>query len=99
LVLAETSPDPEQSRLHALDQRSGALHNLGRTAEAQAIRREIRAHSEPGSRVHAIRLVLLAVSLLDGPDQGSAHLDELTGVVREAREIIERIGDELGLAH
>ncbi|MEU4287771.1 BTAD domain-containing putative transcriptional regulator [Kribbella sp. NPDC026596] len=99
LALAESSPEAESTRLNALDQRSSALHSLGRMSEAQAIRREICAQTEPGSRLHAIRLVMLGESLLGDADLGAAHLAELTGVIGAAREIVERIGDELGGAH
>lgn len=99
LALVDANPQAESSRLSALDQRAGCLLQLGQVAEAQAIRREICAAGEPGNRLCAIRLVLLAESLLDGPDLGAAHTEELTDVLRQAREIVERIGDELGRAH
>lgn len=67
--------------------------------ECQAVRREACELGEPGTRLHAIRLVLLAEALLADDDLGAAHVAELTAVLAEARGIIERIGDELGSAH
>jgi hypothetical protein len=55
--------------------------------------------SPPGTRIHAIRLVLFAESLLGDDDLGKAHVERLTSVLAEAREIVNRIGDELGTAH
>jgi tetratricopeptide (TPR) repeat protein len=52
-----------------------------------------------GSRLHAIRLVNLADALLAGPDKGADHIAELDDVLSRARETVEQLGDELGLAH
>lgn len=95
-----TAPAAEASlRLNALDQLGTALLGLGRPTEAVAVQREIRAHSDRGNRRFAIRLVMLAEALLGDTDLGGAHLAELTEVIAEAREIVDRIGDELGGAH
>ena len=41
----------------------------------------------------------LAKCLLDSPGLGAEHLDELDDVVGQAREIVERLGDDLGRAY
>lgn len=99
LALVEANPEAESSRARALDQVGGGLFAVGRVAESQARRREAARLSPPGTRLHAIRLVLLSEALLADSDLGASHVPELTAVLAEAREIVERIGDELGIAH
>ncbi|NUR96847.1 MAG: hypothetical protein HOV67_16500 [Kribbellaceae bacterium] len=99
LEIVDAHPEAESSRPRVLDQQGGAFLALGRMPEAQAARRAARELGEPGSRLHAIRSVLLAEALLAGDDQGAAHAAELTDVLADAREIVERVGDELGAAH
>ncbi len=98
-ALVEGDPEAESSRSRALDAKGGALLFLGRVAESQAARRESCLHSPSGTRIHAIRLVLLAESLLADSDLGASHVSELSAVLTEAREIVTRIGDELGTSH
>ncbi|GAA0605823.1 BTAD domain-containing putative transcriptional regulator [Kribbella sandramycini] len=95
--LAEHDPAADQS--WALDQQYGALYGLGRIAEAQKVARAICRVDDTQSRTRAIRLVMLAEALLAEPDLGVRHTAELQTHVREAQQIVERLGDELGLAH
>ncbi|MFI7067742.1 BTAD domain-containing putative transcriptional regulator [Kribbella sp. NPDC050124] len=99
VALADTDPEAESSRPRALDQLGGALVMLGRIPEGQVARREASALSAPGTRLHAIRQVMLAEALLADADLGTSHVPELTAVLADAREIVTRIGDELGTAH
>ncbi|ADB31760.1 transcriptional regulator, SARP family [Kribbella flavida DSM 17836] len=99
LALADRCTDPAAVKLRALDWLSAGLAGLGRLPEAIAAKRRIRQLSTPGTRVHAIRLVLLALTLTRGEHQGAEHLDELAEIAVEARQIVDRIGDELGQAH
>ncbi|WP_433023301.1 NB-ARC domain-containing protein [Kribbella sp. CA-294648] len=99
LALLDEDPSAAASRARAFDHQGGAMMLLGRIAEAQqAFREGIRA-TPAGSRVQAIRQVNLADALLAGPDRGSAHVDELSAVLTQARETVERLGDTLGLAY
>jgi tetratricopeptide (TPR) repeat protein len=99
LALLEEDSSAAASRARAFDQQGGAMMLLGRIAEAQhAIRQGIQC-SPDGSRMQAIRQVNLADALLAGPDRGSAHVDELGMLLTQARETVERLGDELGLAY
>ncbi|WP_132144445.1 AfsR/SARP family transcriptional regulator [Kribbella antiqua] len=99
LALVDANPGNEESRPRALDVIGGALIFLGRIRESQARRREARALGAAGTRIRAIRSVLLAETLLADIDLGASHVPELTAILGEAREIVERIGDELGIAH
>ncbi|MEV0289695.1 hypothetical protein AB0H36_36685 [Kribbella sp. NPDC050820] len=99
VALVDGAPEAESSRPRAMDQLGGALVMLGRIPEGQKARREACALSAPGTRLHAIRLVMLAEALLADDDLGASHVSELTTIVAEAREIVTRIGDELGTAH
>ncbi|GAA1681850.1 BTAD domain-containing putative transcriptional regulator [Kribbella yunnanensis] len=99
LALAGAIPEAASSTARALSTRGVTLQWLGRNAEAQADLREVLALDKPGNRLHAIRLVHLAKCLLDSPGLGAEHLDELYDVVGQAREIVERLGDNLGLAY
>ncbi|GAA1582700.1 BTAD domain-containing putative transcriptional regulator [Kribbella hippodromi] len=99
LAVVDAHPEAEPERARALDQVGGGYFLSGRIDEGRQARREAAALSPSGTRLHAIRLVLLAESLLAGDDLGAAHVPELTAVLAEAREIVERIGDELGIAH
>jgi len=98
LALAAT-PEAAASRARALSTRGVVLQHLGRISEAQADLREVVALGTPGTRLHAIRLVHLAKSLLDSPGLGAEHLDELMDVLDRARATVEQLGDDLGLAH
>ncbi|WP_460652605.1 AfsR/SARP family transcriptional regulator [Kribbella endophytica] len=99
LALADQCADPPVIKVRALDHISAGLVQLGRVPEAIEAKRQIRALSEPGTRLHAIRLILLSQALTTGAGQGAEHATELAGAVAEAREIVDRIGDELGGAH
>jgi hypothetical protein len=99
LALAGRCGDPAAIEVRGLDHISAGLIQLSRVSEAIDAKRRIRDLSEPGTRLHAIRLVLLAQALTAGPGQGAEHVTELAGAVAEAREIVDRIGDELGGAH
>lgn len=99
LELADAMPEAVSSRARALSTRGVTLQCLGRNLEAQADLREVLALDTPGNRLHAIRLVHLARCLLDSPGLGAEHLDELADVVDQARQIVERLGDNLGLAY
>ncbi|MGZ0146899.1 BTAD domain-containing putative transcriptional regulator [Kribbella sp. WER1] len=99
LAIADSDAQAESSRARALDQIGGGCAMLGRLDEGRATRRAAVELSPPGTRLHAIRLVLLAETLLAGTDLGADHLPELTAVLTEASEIVDRIGDELGIAH
>ncbi|MEU4197593.1 BTAD domain-containing putative transcriptional regulator [Kribbella sp. NPDC026611] len=98
LAIADAGSGNPALRMKALDQRSAALFHLGRVAESLEARRATVDAGTPGTRIHAIRLILLAEFLLDD-DLGRPHAEELTRLVAEAREIVERIGDTLGRAH
>ncbi|MEV6284987.1 BTAD domain-containing putative transcriptional regulator [Kribbella sp. NPDC051770] len=99
LALTEACQDPAGAEGRALDHLSAGLAGLDRLPEAIEARRRLRGVSAPGTRLHAIRLVLFAEVLASGPDQGAEHLSELEQVVAEAAEIVDRLGDELGRAH
>ncbi|MFF0271301.1 BTAD domain-containing putative transcriptional regulator [Kribbella sp. NPDC004536] len=99
LAIVDSDPEAEALRSRALDQIGGALLLLGRVPESLVFRREVCRLDEPGTRLRAIRLVLLAETLLADDDLGAAHVAELAVVLADARAIIERIGDELGSAH
>ena len=98
LEVIDTDPELEAMRPKALDHLASALAELDRTHEVLPLRRKVCRLSPPGSRVLAIRLVLLAETLFED-DRGLPHLGELDDVLTEAREIVERLGDELGRAH
>jgi len=95
LRIVDANPEAEGSRARGLDHIASALHSLGRMGEAAVPRRQAVELSPPGSRLRAIRLVLLARVLLEDP----ARLAEATEVVQEARETVDELGDELGGAH
>ncbi|MFC9692384.1 BTAD domain-containing putative transcriptional regulator [Kribbella sp. NPDC056951] len=99
LAIIDANPEAESSRARAYDQLGGGLHYLGRIPEAIAAKRQACELSTPGTRLHAIRLVLLGEALIADADLGAAHTDELSTALAEAREIVERIGDPLGMAH
>ncbi|GAB3927789.1 BTAD domain-containing putative transcriptional regulator [Kribbella albertanoniae] len=99
LALAESAPEARPMKIRALSSRGVALQFVNRNAEAQADLREAVTLDTPGTRIHAIRLAQLAKCLLDSPGLGAEHLPELYDVIGRAREIVERIGDDLGLAH
>jgi len=99
LELVEQNPHLEEMRTRSYDHLAGALHHLGRIPESIAMRRESCRHSTPGTRISAIRLVLLVEGLQADADLGVAHLDEMAAALAQAREIVDRIGDELGGAH
>ncbi|MFB6724787.1 BTAD domain-containing putative transcriptional regulator [Kribbella sp. NPDC056345] len=99
LELIEQHPEAEATRAKAYDHRGAALQHLGRIPEAIAMRRASCRHSTPGTRLYAIRLVLLVETLQADADLGAAYQEEIETALAEAREIVESIGDELGSAH
>ncbi|MFB6724786.1 BTAD domain-containing putative transcriptional regulator [Kribbella sp. NPDC056345] len=99
LAIVESNPVSEIYRARAHDGFAGSLQLRDRIPEALVQRRLACACSPQGSRVHAIRLILLAETAILGSDLGAGQLDELLAAVGEARPIVEGIGDELGGAH
>ena len=94
-ALVEGDPEAESSRSRALDAKGGAL--LPRPCRGRARRRA-------ASPVYTVRrdpdprhsLGIAPESLLADSDLGASHVSELSAVLTEAREIVTRIGDELG---
>jgi DNA-binding SARP family transcriptional activator len=98
LIGTGANSELEAMRAKSLDLLAHALSGLNRGKETLPLRRESCQLSPPGSRILAIRLVLLAETLF-ADDRGLAHRSELYVVLAEAREIVERLGDQLGRAH
>ncbi len=99
LELIEPNPELEAMRTRGYDHLAAAFQHLGRISESITMRRESCRHSAPGSRIFAIRLVLMVETLQADADLGAAYQDEMETALEQAREIVDRIGDELGGAH
>ncbi|MFF1823120.1 BTAD domain-containing putative transcriptional regulator [Kribbella sp. NPDC058245] len=99
LKLIDRYPELEGQRARVFDKLAAAFQHLGRISESIPMRREACRLSQQGTRLHAIRVVLMVETLQADADLGAAYQDEMAEALAEAREIVERIGDELGSAH
>lgn len=102
-AIIQQNPGLERMRVNVLDGRIDVLLSLGRVGEALPLMRRAIGLSPPASRQKAIRLVALCGALMETvpvtPAASADDLCEAIAVSREARQIVARTGDELGIGH